>query len=208
VTRSPRSTLPTGRVPWRAATALLAVLAALPLAGCLEKPGIEDRWTRIDLLSTSAAPGEVVTAGVRDSFTVNGTITYRAIVTGYAVAELRASSSVSNASVTLDPKANRITMASDIDRILAQSVPCGRVVRPITGWDHLVQTMTLSFGAVPPAADSAGATSGLFLLFYLGSGEKIELRDGTDSIAVTPFVSSEKQVLPIGLKLRYAGWPS
>lgn len=172
----------------RRAAALLALAACTAsLAGCLGAPKIEDRWTRIDLASANHAPGQSVPPGVRDSVMLVARITYRAIVTGYAVAELRASGSVANGDVTLSPDASREPMAYDIDRILANSVSVGRTVHPITGWDHLVQTLPMSFAAVPPASvDTTGATSGLFLLCYLGSGEEIELRDGSDSIAITP----------------------
>jgi hypothetical protein len=193
----------------RRAAALLVLAAALPaLAGCLGKPTIEDRWTRIDLVSSNHTQGEAVAPGVRDSIALVARITYRSILTGYAVAELRASNTVPSGTVTLAPDADRPMMASDIDRILAGSVSVGRVVRPFTGWDHLVQTMPLSFAAVPPAmVDTSGATSGLFLLCYLGSGERIELRDGSDSIAVTPYVSSAYQILPVGMKLSLATVP-
>lgn len=189
----------------RRAAALLALAAcALPAAGCLGEPKIEDRWTRIDLVSANHSPGQVVSAGVRDSIAVVGRVTYRSILTGYAVAELRASSTLGNVSVTLAPDASREPMAYDVDRILANSVSVGRAVRPVTGWDHLVQQIDLAFAAVPPAGDSTGATQGLFLLFYLGSGERIELRDGSDSIAITPFPSAQYQILPVGLKLGLA----
>lgn len=198
------------RRSFRRALAVLALaVSAAPLAGCLGEPKIEDRWTRIDLASANHSPGQAVTPGARDSIAVVATITYRSILTGFAVAELRASNTVPSGTVTLAPDASREPMAYDIDRILASSVSVGRAVRPITGWDHLVQTLPLSFSAVPPASlDSTGATSGLFLLCYLGSGEEIELRDGSDSIAITPFVSTQYRILPVGMKLTLATVPT
>ncbi len=190
----------------RLAVAALALAAcALPVAGCLGAPKIEDRWTRVDLASSSLSPGQSLAPGVRDSISLVARVTYRDIVTGYAVAEMRASSTLSNGMVTLAPDAAREPMAADIDSILANSISVGRVVKPVTGWDHLIQTMDLSFGAVPPATvDSTGATSGLFLLCYLGAGEKIELRDGSDSISITPFRSADYHILPVGMKLTLA----
>jgi hypothetical protein len=200
---------PARRLVRRAAAALALAACALPVAGCLGAPEIEDRWTRIDLESANHAPNQAVTPGVRDSVAITARITYRSILTGFAVAELRASNTVANGSVTLDPDASREPMAYDIDRILANSVSVGRTVRPVTGWDHLVQTLDLSFAAVPPASiDTTGATSGLFLLCYLGSGEEIELRDGSDSIAITPFVSTEYRILPVGMKLTLGAVPA
>ena len=43
--------------------------------------------------------------------------------------------------------------------------------------------------------------AGLFLVVYLGSGVKLELPSGADSIIVTPFQSNQAQVLPVGLPL-------
>lgn len=207
-----RTPVPAARVrrAFRRALAPLATaLCAAALTGCLGAPKIEDRWTRIDLVSANHAQGQAVAPGVRDSVALVARITYRAIVTGFAVAELRASGTVANGDVTLSPDASREPMAYDIDRILANSVSVGRTVQPVTGWDHLVQTLPLSFGAVPPASvDTTGATSGLFLLCYLGSGEEIELRDGTDSIAVTPFPSAQYQILPVGMKLTLGSAPT
>lgn len=206
MTTAPRQRAREARRLGRRALAALALAAcALPVAGCLGAPKLEDRWTRVDMDSANHAPGQAVAAGVRDSVAVAARITYRAIVTGYVVAEMRASNTVPNGSVTLAPDASREPMANDIDLILANSVSVGRTVRPVTGWDHLIQTMDLSFGAVPPASlDSTGATTGLFLLCYLGSGERIELRDGSDSIAITPFPSAQYHILPVGLKLHVA----
>lgn len=189
----------------RAVAALVLAACALPVAGCLGAPRIEDRWTRIDLASASLTPGQALAPGARDSIALVARVTYRSILTGYAVAEMRASNRLANGAVTLSPDASREPMASAIDSILANSISVGRVVKPVTGWDHLIQTMDLSFGAVPPAmVDSTGATSGLFLLCYLGAGEKIELRDGSDSISITPYPSSQYHILPVGMKLTLA----
>lgn len=202
-------TLPSLRHPRtpRLRAAWPLALVAVVCAGCLEAPEIEDRWTRVDLQSTNLTNGQVLQAGVAESISVQTSITYRKLLTGYAVAELRASSTVSNGSVNVYPEANRVAMATDIDRILANSVSLGRSVRAITGWDHLIQPLSLSFSATPTATvDSAGVavgpTTGLFLLCYLGSGVEVRLPGGRDSVVVTPFVSSVQEVLPVGLELQ------
>jgi hypothetical protein len=184
-------------------------LLAITAAGCLEAPEIEDRWTRVDLDRSNVANGAALAAGVADSIHVETRITYRRIVTGFLVAELRASSTVTPAMVTLAADAEREPMGRDIDAILASSVSVGRAVRAVTGWDHLIQPVTLDFLAVPAATvDSAGvslgATSGLFLLCYLGSGERIERPGQSDSIAITPFLSGPSEILPVGLELGVA----
>jgi hypothetical protein len=183
--------------------AALAALAAVLVAGCFDAPKIEDRWTRIDLLGASLTQAQVVPAGTSMAIAVSADVTFRRILTGYAVAELRASSLPIDA-VGVGPEAPRVPMAQDIDRILANSVTLGRMTRAVTGWDHLIQHIDFTFTGVTPAtADSTSA--GLFLLCYLGSGVKIERPGTTDTVIVTPFVSQTDQVLPVGLELTLAG---
>ena len=198
------------RRPARAAR-FLAPLVALPLlAGCLEKPGITDRWTRIDLLGANVQNMQVVTPGMRESLAVSTNIYYRSIVTGFAVADLRVSGTVAAGAVRIAPDAPREAMASDIDAVLANSVSVGRSTHAITGWDHLIQHLDLAFagtvpGSMPAGAAPAGTPVGAFLLVYLGSGEKIERLDGSDTLIVTPFKSSDYQILPIGVTLALPG---
>lgn len=180
---------------------VLLLLSAIAVAGCFDAPKLEDRWTRVDLLTSNVSANQTLPPGTQQSFQLGTTITYRAIVTGYEVAELRASSSVPRTSVNLGTNAPRLRMAQDIDRILVNSVSVGRSVRAVTGWDHLIQHVDLSFtAAVPAAGDSSmGPGGGLFLLCYLGSGVKLELPSGADSIVVTPYNSGAYQILPIGM---------
>jgi hypothetical protein len=182
-------------------------LSAVLLGGCLGAPEIEDRWTRIDFESASLAPGQALPAGSAQAVNVRAAITYRRIVTGFAVAELRASSTVGTGSVEIHPDAEREPMASAIDYVLQNSVTVGRATRAVTGWDHLIQTIDFNFTGVAPATlDSTGApAAGLFLVCYLGQGTEIELADGSDSLVVTPFPSGPFEILPVGLELLVAG---
>ena len=185
---------------------VMAVAGLVTLCGCLEKPEIDERWTRVDITGSSLSPGQGLTAGVSESIQVRTTITYRRIVTGFAVAELRSSAAVSSGAVGLHPDADRPGMATDIDRILASSVSLGRSVRAVTGWDHLIQPIDFNFRAVPQmSVDSAGValgpTNGLFLVCYLGTGVEIRRRGQADSIAITPFLSTPAQILPVGMEL-------
>ncbi len=206
------------RWPWRTPPALAkhirGPVALLPLAllalasgGCLglDAPKLEDRWTRVDMQGANLAVGQAVTAGSTIPVQVSSDITYRRIVTGYAVAELRASTTFTPGMLQLRPDADRLKMANDIDQLLATSVSMGRMTRAITGWDHLIQHIDFSFSGVVPSTvtDSTGTgpVAGLFLVCYLGSGVKLELQSGADSIIVTPFPSNPNQILPIGLPL-------
>lgn len=192
----------------RIAVAMLP-LAALAWAsgGCLglDAPKLEDRWTRVDMQGASLAVGQAVTAGSTIPVLVSSDITYRRIVTGYAVAELRASTTITPGMLQLRPDGDRLRMANDIDQLLATSVSMGRMTRAITGWDHLIQHIDFSFSGVVPSTvtDSTGTgpVAGLFLVCYLGSGVKLELPSGADSIIVTPFPSNPNQILPVGLPL-------
>ena len=94
-------------------------------------------------------------------------------------------------------------MAYDIDRILANSVTLGRATRAVTGWDHLQQELDLTFtGATPASGDTSAA--GLFLLCYMGAGDEVERQDGSDTLIVTPFISGQVHLLPIGMELAVA----
>lgn len=193
--------------------ALLAVgVVAFAGAGCFDEPPIEDRWTRVDMAAATFVPTQPVVPGAPCSVSVHTTITYRAIVTGYVVTELRATGVYSPTTLPVGPNVPRVTMAQAIDDLLRNSAPMGRSVRAITGWDHLIQPMDMAFtGWVPTVLDSAGGAPGspisLFLVSYLASGEEIELADGSDSVVVTPFVSSQAQVLPVGMPVLVAGAP-
>lgn len=181
---------------------LLAAIIAASLAGCLWEPKIEDQWTRVDLESASVVPLQAVPVGSSISLVGRANVTYRRILTGVVVAELRASSAMPSANLVVHPDAERVPMATAIDQILQGSVSLGRDTRLVTGWDHLIQPFDFSFsGSVPSAVDSTGAPIGLFLLCYLGSGTEIELPDGSDSLVVTPLNSSQYQVLPVGMAL-------
>jgi hypothetical protein len=179
----------------RCGRAVPLTLGALLVAGCFDEPKLEDRWTRLDVVGSNVAPFQVFSAGSADSITVEAKVTFRRILTGYAVIELRAST-IPTSAVVLHPEAPRLPMATDIDSILANSVSCGRATRAVTGWDHLIQNVTLGFtGQVPAAAN------GLFLIGYLADGEKIELADGSDSLAITPYTSTPYEILPVGMEL-------
>lgn len=185
---------------------LLVAVTASGLAGCLWEPRIEDQWTRVDIESASVVPLQAVPAG--SSLTLNGraNVTYRRILTGVVVAELRTSNAVPAAATLVHPDAERVPMATTIDQILQSSVSMGRDTRLVTGWDHLIQPFDFSFSAsVPAAFDSTGARTGLFLICYLGSGTEIRLPNGADSLIVTPLSSSQYQVLPVGMALTVTG---
>jgi len=177
-------------------------LALVVFVGCLGEPEIDERWTLVQFLETSPQPGQSAATAQPLDVTVTARITYRQILTGFLVAEVRYSDTVTPANVTLDPTRHTLEGAHYVDLILSNSVTAGRATRPVTGWDHLMQDFTLSFTAqLPDTADNGG----VFLLLYMGEGDEIRLQDGRDSLVVTPFVSDDKEVLHTGFTLNVSG---
>lgn len=184
-----------------AAAVLVLMAAAATLAGCLGKPPIEDQWTRLDVESSTLRPNQSVPPSAAESVQVVVRITYRSIVTGFAVAELRVADSLGVADVVLSPDAPRVPMAHDIDRILAGSRTLGRATRAVTGWDHLIQPLDLRFSAATPPDTGGIGARGLFLVCYMGSGDEIQLPGNRDSLVITPFNSDQYRILPVGMEL-------
>lgn len=194
----------------RIVAALVLVAIAATMGGCLWEPKIEDQWTRVDLQSSNLLPLQAVPAGTTLTISGRADITYRSILTGAVVAELRASSTIPSVGSIVNPDAEREPMAAAIDQLLQGSVSLGRDTKLVTGWDHLIQPFDFSFsGTVPAMLDSAGvpmgAPVGLFLVCYLGSATKFELPGGGDSLVVVPFGSAQYRVLPVGLALTVTG---
>lgn len=191
---------------WPAAAVFVtAALAALP--GCLGEPEIDERWTLLEILSSTPTSQAVFASNASIAVQVNGRITYRDIHTGFLVAELRYSPGIAASAIELDPTIHDLAQAGQIDRILENSVTAGRATRPVTGFDHLMQDIDLSFDGWVPAEMTAdypdsGMTGGLFLLLYMAEGDEIELGGGRDSLVVTPFLSRNYEILGTGLELQ------
>jgi hypothetical protein len=185
----------------RLAAGLLLALGALTLGGCFDAPRLEDRWTRVDIANSNVTAFQSMTLGAPESIHVAADVTFRSILTGYAVAELRVSPTLTPTSLHVTPDATRLTMAQDIDSLLQHSYSVGRATRAVTGWDHLIQRIDFAFNAtVPSVLDSTGATSGgLFLVCYLGAGDRVERFAMPETLIVTPFRSADYKILPVGM---------
>ncbi len=186
------------RIPQRALLALL-IFSAVALMSCLDEPDIDETWTKLEFLSVTPGPKQAHSASQPVNVSVKGRITYRSILTGFVVAELRYSPTITPASVALNPGEHTLRDAESIDRILANSVTTGRATRASTGFDHLMQDVNFNFTAQVPAAASTGG--GLYLILYMGEGDEVEQEDGSDSLVVTPFVSTNKEVLHTGFAI-------
>ena len=189
------------RIPGRALLAMLTVSASA-LISCLDEPGIDETWTKLEFTSVTPGPKQTRSVSQPINVTVKGRVTYRSILTGFLVAEVRYSPTIAPWSVALNPDEHTLKDAESIDRILANSVTTGRATYPSTGFDHLMQDIDLNFTALLPAG--ATTAGGCYLLLYMGDGEQVERVNNTDTLIVTPFVSKQKEVLHTGFALNIA----
>jgi hypothetical protein len=197
----------------RRSVALLAAPAALlALAGCLGEPDISERWTLLEILDASPTQPDGYAPGGATPVTVTARITYREVLTGFLVADLRASDTLTPADVALDADAP-LDVARDVDRVLENSISLGAQAVPITGWDHLIQEVPFSFAGGVPAptvADSSVASAattpvnaaGVFLLLYFADDvEQVELASGEEIDVIHPTFSTERNVLSAGIEI-------
>lgn len=189
------------------ALALAGATLALAGAGCLGEPPLDERWTLLEIAEATPVAGAPVPPDQPIAVNVRGRITYRAVRTGFVVAELRYSESITPAMVSLDPGEHTLENARSVEYILANSVTAGRATRAVTGFDHLIQDLDLAFTVPVPAgltgaAGDAAASRSLFLVMYLGEGDEVELPAGGDSLVVTPFGVDDAQVLFTGYPVR------
>lgn len=175
---------------------LVAALAPFALSGCLGKPEIEDRWTRLDINdvaieSASASWGQPVVVHAR------GSITYRTIQTGAVAMELRHSPSVLYDQVALTPDSPRLDRLHDVSRVLAESQVLASETVPVTGFDHLIQDLDFELEAMLPANDGGS----IFLIFYFGEEQEEEVAPGEIVTFVDPAEFEAEQILPDGFEL-------
>ena len=184
---------------------------ALLLPGCLESPPLDQRWTLLEL--ANGPDVTTVTPGSPGQIALTARITYRKLLTGFVIAEVRASDTLGPQDVTFTPHEDALTRARDVDRIIAQSTSLGFASRAVTGFDHLIQEipLTIDAGLPPPSAGGAVADSvaragvhpakGLFLLVYFGNVDEVEMDDGSRVDVVTPFPSEGNEILSTGISI-------
>jgi hypothetical protein len=181
----------------------LVLCAAATIAGCLGEPPIQERWTLLELNATGPIDTDPFAQGA-PSYNVQARVTYRQIFSGYLVAELRYSDSLTVNDVVLDPneKDKNLDVARDVDRVLQNSVTAGRNARAVVGFDHLIQDADLSFTGFDPRGSSAGSGGSFFLLLYLAHGDEVERGGGLpDTLILDPVLSSQMEVLSTGLEI-------
>jgi hypothetical protein len=164
------------------------------LPGCLGEPEIEERWTRLDVDDLETLGDQPAGTGVE--IHVQGEVVYRSILTGAIVAEVRIGNGITPP--TFDPEAPRLEMLDAVDRVLASSTSAGFGVMMVTGWDHLIQDIDITFTADIPADPGSG---GCYLLVYMADAEEVELPTGEEILVITPFDHTATEVLPLGVRV-------
>jgi hypothetical protein len=170
------------------------VLACAVLPGCLGEPPIEERWTTLEILEAQPSDPAAYASGA--TVTVRARITYRELLTGFLVADLRESTTLVPDDTGFEYTDDWLGRARDVDEVLASSTTLGHHALPITGFDHLIQEATLSFDGVTPS----GGT--LFLVLYFSEDvEEVEQPGGEEIEIVTPVFSTERDILSSGVEL-------
>jgi hypothetical protein len=135
------------------------------------------------------------------------------LLTGFLVADLRACPAVTTDDTQLDRDDDPLAVARDVDFVLQNSVSVGADAVPVTGWDHLIQELDITFdggllaataadSSVAAAGTGAVAASGLFLLLYFSDDvEEVELRSGEEIEVITPTFSTQRDILSAGIEI-------
>lgn len=195
--------------------AVVPALGALAvLSGCLGEPEIQDRWTLLEVLDASPTDLGAYSVGTATTpVTVHARITYRELLTGSLVADLRACATLTTDDVALDRSGDPLAVARDVDTVLQNSVSVGAEAVPVTGWDHLIQEVTFTFdggllaataadSSVASAGKGAVSASGLFLLLYFAEDvQEVELRSGEKIDIITPTLSTQRDILSTGIEI-------
>ncbi len=203
------------RFAFRCAAPAGAAAAFLALGGCLTEPPLEDAWTKVEIVSVTPSSADGLAFDSTSTITVRARVTYREIVTGSVIAELRSVSPEELGDAPLKSMNPRLESAQRIDRILSNSVALGTGVRLVTGFDHLIQDVVLivEMGGAPAdsaASDSVNpggapsASDALIIVAYMGDADEEELENGDEVLVIDPFLTTERRILSSGFDLRRA----
>ncbi len=189
---------------FRRARFAMAVLPPLALAaaggGCLEAPGVEETWTRLDLLSSQPAAGALVAPSGTLAVSVDVRITFRAIRTGDLAIELRRGDAALLAAHPLRADDEPRQHSRRVQALLAATTPVAGASRAVTGFDHLMMDAQLAFAAPLPA--DLDSTEALWLLLFFGQGEELRRAGMADTVVVTPVAMDSLEILATGFALR------
>jgi hypothetical protein len=190
--------------PW---TWLGIVFSVGIFAGCLEKPPIEERWSNVRIDSQSVGDTTPLSPGDSTRVRVKTSVRFEDLITGFVVAELRASQSLSYEDIGFDSIEDPIVESELVEQIISQSIPAGRATRATVGFPQLIRRFDFDFDVRIPTIVAGsydppgGNTQSLFLVVYLAEGDEVRLATGQDSLVVDPFLTQDMQVLHKGLAI-------
>jgi len=191
-----------GRI--RRAGLAMAILPPLALAaaggGCLEAPGVDETWTRLEVLASQPTASTLVAPGGTLVVSVDARITFRAIRTGDLAIELRRGDAALAAAHPLRPEDEPRLHSRRVETLLAATTPVAGASRAVTGFDHLMMDTQLAFTAPLPA--DLDSTEGLWLLLFFGQGEEVRREGMADTVLVTPVAMDSLEILATGFALR------
>ena len=170
----------------------LACLLVMPhLQGCLGAPEIEDQWTRLDIVEVES--GAIDPETDDPALRVRGRITYRSILTGSLIMEIRSSETLGAKDVDLRDEADRLATTRQITALLESTGPSGISSRSVTGFDRLIQEVDFYFPGDTPVPPAGGAT---FAVFYFGDVEEVREPGGGESVVITARDFEHEHILP------------
>jgi len=182
----------------------LVILPPLALAaaggGCLEAPGTEETWTRLELLASAPTAATPLALGDTLAVSADARITFRAIRTGALALELRRGEATLAAAHPLGADDDPAQHSRRVEALLAATTPVAGASRTVTGFDHLMMDLALDFRSQVPG--DLGADEALWLLLFFGEGEDIRREGMADTVVVTPVAMDSLEILATGFALR------
>jgi hypothetical protein len=177
----------------KGSTILIALLVSVFGNGCFDAPGIEERWTRLELIEVRSLDGPFA-RGDSTTLLVHARITYRQILTGAVVAEVRTVSGIVDGNAILGKEEAPVEQARKIDWVIENSTSLGGASQEVTGYDHLIQDFRFEIRTALPMEDAA------MVLLFFGEPEEIEV-DGEEVEIVVPIPSEPNEILPAAFEL-------
>lgn len=184
----------------RGVLARASLLTILVLPGCLGEPEIEDRWTRLDVVEVES--GAIDPETDAPALRVRGRITYRTILTGSLIMEIRSSETLGAKDVDLREEADRLVATRQIATLLESSGTSASATRAATGFDRLIQEVDFYFPGEPPTPAPGGS---VFAVFYFGDVDEIDVPGEDEDIVVISARDFEAEHILPGAKLLASG---
>lgn len=184
----------------RTAFGLAGLASLLLLSGCLGEPEIEDRWTRLDVVEVE--DGAIDPETDDPALRIRGRITYRTILTGSLIMEIRSSDTFGAKDLDLREEADRLVATRQIVTLLESSGTQASATRVATGFDRLIQEVDFFF---PGSLPTPGPGGSLYAVFYFGDVDEIDVPGEQEDIVVITARDFEAEHILPGAKLLASG---